>query len=190
METATKEIALHIIHPVSFRKFIYRKLIERFGKLYINMYRSYLSMHAIDDSLMYQPFTMPRLFLVGNDRKIHAPVHHRSEDVGLRKGLSILLSYPGFGSVGRNHDDRYLLIICLADSRIEIEQCRTGSDAYCHWSRTRSRIAQGNAHSHKTGTALIGNRIAGNSLRFIEIMYDRRIATSRANHHPSHTMRL
>ena len=133
METSTKEITLHIIHPMYLRESIERKLIKRFGKLYINMYRTNLSMHAIDNSLMNQPFTIPSLFFIGYDRKIHAPVHHRSEDVGLRKGLSILLSNPCFRAVGRDEDDRQLLVVCLCHGRVEVEQCRTRCDADGDW---------------------------------------------------------
>ena len=47
METAAKEIGLHVIHPMSFRKLIYRKLIKRFRKLDIDMYRTYLAMYKL-----------------------------------------------------------------------------------------------------------------------------------------------
>ena len=137
METAAKEIGLHVIHPMSFRQLVYRKLIERFRKLDIDMYRTYLAVHAVDDRFMHQPFTIPSLLLVGYDWKIHTSVHHRTEYMSLRQGLSILLAYPSLRSICRNDDDWQLLIISLTDCRIEIEQCRAGSNTDRYRIRTR-----------------------------------------------------
>ncbi len=79
-------------------------------KLNIDMYRTYLAMHTVDNRFVHQPFAIPCLLLIGYNRKIHTPVDHRPKDIGLWQGLSILLSDPGFRSISRNHDDRQFLI--------------------------------------------------------------------------------
>ena len=57
-----------------------------------------------------------------NHRQVDTPVHHLSEDVGLRKGLPVLLTYPRLGAVGRDDDDGQLLIVGLGDGGLDIEQ--------------------------------------------------------------------
>ena len=51
--------------------------------------------------------------------------------MGLGQGLSVHLSYPGSGAVGGNDNQRYLLVKGFGYGRVQVQQGRTGSAAYC-----------------------------------------------------------
>ena len=153
------------------------------------MYGTYLAMNTVDDRLIDLSLAKPALVIAVDNRKINTPIDQRAEDIGLRQGLSILLTYPFRWSVGRDEDDRQLLIVSLRYGRMQIEQSRTRGDAYGNRANMgRRNIAQSQADGIEASTALIRHGIAGDARYLIEVMDDRSVSASRANDDSSTTM--
>ena len=134
VESASVETGPHIVYPVGMGELLLGELVEGFGDVYVDVHGARLAVHAVDDGLVGLSLAIPCLLVVHpgrgrvvyyircNHRQVDTPVHHLSEDVGLRKGLPVLLTYPRLGAVGRDDDDGQLLIVGLGDGGIDIEQ--------------------------------------------------------------------
>ena len=132
--SASVETGPHIVYPVGMGELLLGELVEGFGDVYVDVHGARLAVHAVDDGLVGLSLAIPCLLVVHlgrgrvvyyircNHRQVDTPVHHLSEDVGLRKGLPVLLTYPRLGAVGRDDDDGQLLIVGLGDGGIDIEQ--------------------------------------------------------------------
>ncbi len=64
MERAAEEVGMHIVEPSGMGQILRRKLIERFGYLYVDVYGAYLAVHAVEHGLMHHAFAIPCLFVV------------------------------------------------------------------------------------------------------------------------------
>ena len=94
----------------------------------------------------------PASFRVGGFGQGDAPEHERSERTRLRERLSVLLVDPGERSVGRDHDERHVLIERLRHGWQEVEQSRSGGHA-----EGDGPFVEGASESEESGASLIGD---------------------------------
>ena len=104
------------------------KLKQRFTDRDIDVNRTKTMMPDRQQGLIYQTVAVPAFLVVTRFRQTDSLPDKAPQRIRLRQRLTILLVNPLWRSVGRNNNQRHLLVICLGHGGQQIEQCRTTGD--------------------------------------------------------------
>ena len=147
---------------------------QRFADGDIDVYRSAALQHAGIQRLVDKPVAVPPLFVVVRFGQRDALADMGCQRPLLVDGLSVLLVDPLCRSVGREDDQRPVLVAGFGDGRCRIEQCRSGRDA----DGDRLVLGQRHAQCHECRRPLVGHGVARNAGAGTEIVDDGRVAGS------------
>ena len=93
--------------------------------------------------LIHQAVAIPAAFLVMRLRQGNGLTDEAAEGIGLWQRLAVELVNPLWRTIGRDDDERTMLIICLCHSRSEVQQRRTTGDTNGDWLSRGLRHTQG-----------------------------------------------
>ena len=133
---------------------------------------------AYNKCLIDQTVAIPTTLCISNLGQAYTTLDETAKGIGLWQCLTIKLVYPLWGTVGRNHNQRNVLVISLCHSRSQVQQCGTTGDT------DGDRLCQTQSHTQgiEACATLIGHGIALNIRTLVEVMHDGGITAARTYH--------
>ena len=161
-------------------------LKQRLRQSDINLYRSALAMRAFQYRFVHHAVAIPFVFFGKDFGQMHTFLYQRTKHARLRQRLAVHLSDPGLRTIGRNHNQREMLIKGLAHGRMDIQQ--RGARGAANHHRSVPLLSQ--TKRHKTCAPLIGHRKALKGFMSDKSMNQRRVPASGAKHYRAHPMQF
>ena len=130
-----------------------------------------------DEGLVDQPVAEPPLLVVMRLGQTDGTSDEAAQSVGLWQRLAVELTYPCLGAVGRDDDDGHVLMVGLGHGGHEVEQGRPRRDADGHGLVE----CEGHAEGIEAGRALVGDGMARDVRRLVQVVHNGGIAAARTH---------